>query len=131
MRNLTVEGAYNVRDMGGYPTTDGHSTRWNIFIRAGNLDKVSPDGCQYLNDYGLKTVIDLRDEWEVGKYPNVLAHAENMHYVNLPLIGNRLSQDEGWKSASEKHQHLHEHYTYYLDHCQPQIAAIFSAMVER
>lgn len=130
MRNLIVEGSYNVRDLGGYPTEDGRSTRWNMFIRSGGLDNVSPEGCQYLIDYGVKSIIDLRDEWEVEKYPNVLAQSEAIYYVNLPLIGNRLSQDDNWNLASDKYDHLHQLYNYYLDQCQPQIAAIFDAMVE-
>ena len=130
MRNLTVEGSYNVRDLGGYPTEDGQCTRWNIFIRAGNLSDVSPEGCQYLNDYGVKTIIDLRDEWEVQSFPNVLAQAEHIQYVNLPLIGNHLSQDESWKAASNQYSQLHELYVYYLEHCQTQVAAIIGAVAE-
>jgi protein-tyrosine phosphatase len=130
MRNLTVDGVYNIRDLGGYPTDDGHSTRWKVFVRAGDMSKVSDEGCLRLTDYGVKTIIDLRDEWEVESFPNVWVQATDIHYANLPLIGNQLSQDEAWKSASEKHQYLHEHYTYYLDHCQSQIAAIIGAVVE-
>ncbi|MBL8118134.1 MAG: tyrosine-protein phosphatase, partial [Anaerolineae bacterium] len=27
-RYIALEGAYNVRDIGGYPTHDGRQTRW-------------------------------------------------------------------------------------------------------
>jgi protein-tyrosine phosphatase len=129
-RNLTVEGSCNVRDLGGYPTDDGHITRWKVFVRAGDMGNVSVEGCLLLTDYGIKTIIDLRDEWEVDSFPNVLAQAEAIQYVNLPLIGNRLSQDESWKSESATYDYLHELYVYYLDHCQPQIAAIIGAVAK-
>lgn len=128
MRHLTIDGSYNVRDLGGLPTADGHITCWKTFIRAGNLDKVSAAGCQYLTTYGVTTVIDLRDEWEVESYPNVFAQIAGVHYANLPLIGSRCAQDETWKAASERYTHLHELYAYYLDTCQPQIASIISAV---
>ncbi len=128
MRHLPIDGTYNVRDLGGLPTTDGHVTRWQTFIRAGNLDKVSAAGCQYLTTYGVTTIIDLRDEWEVESYPNVFAHVARVHYANLPLIGDRYAQDETWKAASERYTHLHELYAYYLDNCQPQIASIIGAL---
>lgn len=124
MRQLTIEGSYNVRDLGGLPTADGQVTRWKTLIRAGNLDQVTAGGCQYVTDYGVQTVIDLRDEWEVESYPNVFAKMDGVRYANLPLIGDRCSQDETWKAASEGYTHLHELYAYYLDTCQPQIGAI-------
>ncbi len=130
MRNLAVDGSYNVRDLGGYPTADGHHTRWKVLVRAGNLDQVSLAGRQYLMGYGIKTVIDLRDEWEVEDFPNVFAQIEHVRYMNLPLIGDALSQDEGWKSASQKFSRLDEFYIYYLEYCQRQIGSIFGAIAE-
>ncbi len=130
IRNLMVEGNYNVRDLGGYPTEDGHSTQWKVFVRAGDMSKVSNEGCLRLTDYGIKTIIDLRDESEVAVDSNGWVRVTDMKYIHLPLFGDQVSKSEDWITASEKHQHLHEHYTYYLDHCQPQIAAIIGAVVE-
>ncbi len=127
MNNLMVAGSCNIRDLGGYQTKDGHSTRRKVFIRSGGLDKVTAEGCQFVRDYGIKTIIDVRDEWEAKDFPNVFAQASDMHYINLPLIGNRLSQDEDWKAASEKYSYLYELYAYYLEQCQPQIATIIGA----
>ncbi len=127
MRNLNVEGSCNVRDLGGYLTQDGHSTRQKVFIRSGGMDKVTAEGCQTVRDYGIKTIIDLRDEWEAKDFPNVFAQASEIKYVNLPLIGNRFSQDEAWKAASETYSHLYELYAYYLEQCKPQIATIIGA----
>ena len=130
MRHLTVEGSYNVRDLGGYPTQDGHHTRWRMFIRAGNLDKVSTTGRQQLLDYGVKTIIDLRDEWEVQNFPDVFAHSEAANYLNLPRIGNSLAKDEQWKTTTRTYTLLHELYVTYLDHYQSQVGAIIAAVAE-
>ncbi|MBA3874627.1 MAG: tyrosine-protein phosphatase [Anaerolineae bacterium] len=129
-RILSVEGIINVRDLGGFPTEDGYSTRWKVFVRAGDTCKASSEGRQTLHQYGIKTIIDLRDESEVEDFPNSWVQTSDMGYVHLPLFGDQLSKSEVWQTTSEKHQYLHEHYTYYLDHCQPQIAAIFGAVIE-
>ena len=34
LRRLPIEGAYNVRDLGGYPIRAGGSTRWKTFLRS-------------------------------------------------------------------------------------------------
>ena len=40
-RLLPIEGAYNIRDLGGYPTSDHKHVKWKTFIRSGDLDTVS------------------------------------------------------------------------------------------
>src|SRR5689334_13916500 len=67
---LDIEGGYNIRDLGGYPTKDGRTTQPHRLIRSGNLDKMSARGQQQLIDYGVKTIIDVRDEWEAQHFPN-------------------------------------------------------------
>ena len=59
-RRLEIEGAYNVRDLGGYCTGNGCRTRWQRFLRADSLHQLSPSAQTALLDYGVRTVIDLR-----------------------------------------------------------------------
>ena len=40
-RLLPIEGAYNIRDLGGYPTSDHKHVKWKTFIRSGDLDKLT------------------------------------------------------------------------------------------
>jgi len=129
-RNITVEGCYNVRDLGGYSTADGRSTRWQVFVRAGNLSSMKGEGYRQLTDYGIKTIVDVRDESECIESPNDWVHTSAMHYLNLPLFGDAMSQNLHWNPLRGRHQHLHQHYTYYLDQCQSQIGAIMGAVIE-
>jgi protein-tyrosine phosphatase len=128
--HLMIEGSYNVRDLGGYPTTDGRATRAKVFIRAGNLDKVSPAAQQQLIEYGVKTVIDLRNEWETEHFPNVFSQSNKVTYINLPLIGDTLSNDAEWKAQSQTHTALADLYTQFLRHCRPQLSMIITAIAE-
>jgi protein-tyrosine phosphatase len=128
MRHIEVEGSHNVRDLGGYPTADGSTTRWRVLIRAGALDNVTPTGAQQLADYGVKTIVDLRDEREARDFPD--RFAQPTQYLNVPFFGDHLSADESWKQAMNISPTLDELYHHYLDRCQPQLGAILAAVIE-
>lgn len=127
---LEIDGTYNMRDLGSFPVEDNFTTSTQVLIRAGNLDQLPQSSQQQLIDYGVKTVIDLRDDWEVQHFPNVFGQSEAIRYLNLPLIGNHLSKSETWKEETEGYDFLHELYCTYLDRCQTQIGAIVSAIAE-
>lgn len=57
-------------------------------MRADNLNKLAPAGVAALTDYGVRTVIDLRDPRELEQFPNPLAAAPppGLGFVNVPLI---------------------------------------------
>lgn len=73
---LRWDGCVNVRDLGGYPTPDGGSTRFGSVVRSGNPARLSPRGWQELRAYGVRTVIGLRtvgssdDEPSDGQVPD-------------------------------------------------------------
>ncbi len=63
-RDLAWDGCDNVRDLGGLPTARGGQTVRGRIVRANNLDLLTCSGWQALWDYGVRTVIDLRNEEE-------------------------------------------------------------------
>src|SRR5262249_47969420 len=63
-RHLDWAGCVNVRDLGGLPTSDGRTTRWRAVVRADNLDRLTPQGWAALDAYGVRTVVDLREDEE-------------------------------------------------------------------
>jgi hypothetical protein len=64
MRDLYWSGGYNSRDLGGLPTTDGGTTVSGRIVRTATLDRLTEDGWASLVDYGVRTIVDLRDEGE-------------------------------------------------------------------
>ena len=66
-RLLPLVGAYNFRDMGGYPTTDGRVTRWGRLFRSDTLHALTESDLRGLREIGLKCVIDLRTAREVDQ----------------------------------------------------------------
>ena len=87
-RWLDVPGAYNVRDLGGYRTADGKTTRWRAFLRADSLHNLSESTKNGLIEYGVRTVIDLRRTKETVDTPNALADMDDIQYFHLNMIGD-------------------------------------------
>jgi protein tyrosine/serine phosphatase len=65
-RHLDWEGCFNVRDLGGMCTTDGRTTRWGAVVRADSLDRLTRVGWSALRAHGIRTIVDLRNDDEVG-----------------------------------------------------------------
>ena len=59
-RYITLEGSYNIRDVGGYITQDGRRVRWRRVLRSDSLHALTLSSQQVLRDHGLRTIIDLR-----------------------------------------------------------------------
>lgn len=89
-RDLRWEACWNVRDLGGYETRSGGTTRRKAIIRAGNLSKLTETGRDALIAYGVRTAIDLRDPREfvidMNPFHERGPWAGLVRYVNEPLI---------------------------------------------
>src|SRR5262245_16659896 len=87
-RRLALTGTYNVRDLGGYATTDGHTTRWGVLLRADSMHNLTPEAQEELLAYGVRTILDLRNDTELEKWPNPFAVSERVRYLRLNLSSN-------------------------------------------
>jgi len=79
---IDLEGAVNVRDVGGLPTVDGRSTRPGVLLRADNLQGLTPADVRRLTgDLGVRTVLDLRTGREVEQEgPGPLRATDVVHH---------------------------------------------------
>jgi protein-tyrosine phosphatase len=79
---IDLEGAANVRDVGGLPTVDGRSTRRGVLLRADNLQGLTPADVRRLTgDLGVRTVLDLRTGREVEQEgPGPLRSTDVVHH---------------------------------------------------
>lgn len=59
-RLLPLTGAFNFRDLGGYPGLEGRTTRWGLLFRSDTLHELTGSDIEVLRSLGLATVIDLR-----------------------------------------------------------------------
>jgi protein-tyrosine phosphatase len=97
-RVVNLVGAYNVRDLGGYPTKDGKYTQWGKYYRADSLHQLSSESQEVLLRKGIGQIIDLRFPYE-GSY---LFHKElDIKYINIPLFNPAELKEEIPKSLLE------------------------------
>lgn len=69
-RHLPLEGVYNLRDLGGYRTTDGRYVRWGVLFRSSDLADISASDRDQINALGVKTICDLRSDRERTQRPD-------------------------------------------------------------
>jgi protein tyrosine/serine phosphatase len=87
MRWIDLDGAVNVRDLGGLPTAGGGVTRPGRVLRADNLQDLTPADIERLvTGLGLRHVIDLRSDPEVtleGPGPLTRVPEVTIHHLSL------------------------------------------------
>lgn len=66
-RHYDFQQVFNFRDLGGYTTQDGRTTRWRRLFRTAEHQRMSPQEVEHLfAQVPLRTVIDFRSEGEAG-----------------------------------------------------------------
>ena len=87
-RHLDLEGAYNLRDIGGYETLDGRVTRPRTLFRSDSLHSLTPDSQRTLVSEGLRSVVDLRVTQAVTEHPNVFVESSEVDYHWVNVMGD-------------------------------------------
>ena len=90
-RELPWEGCLNVRDLGGLPTDDGRETLYGRVVRADSVRQLTDAGWRAVADYGIRTVIDLRGDYELRDDPGDL----DVDVVHVPFME---STEDEWKA---------------------------------
>jgi protein-tyrosine phosphatase len=112
-RLLPLTGAYNFRDLGGYPTTDGRSTRWNCLFRSDALHELTADDVAMLRNLSLASVIDLRTPTELERTGRGLLASEPLHFVHLSVTVQEGGESQA--APTEFQADLADRYLWYLD----------------
>jgi protein-tyrosine phosphatase len=121
---LELDGVYNVRDLGNYPTRDGKRTRPGLFLRADNVGKLSKTTQQTLVDWGLKTVVDLRLDKEVKSFTHCFASHECVTYHNISLINSVILAD------TEYREYLYHQYIVILEGAKDEFRQVIEILAD-
>jgi protein-tyrosine phosphatase len=113
LRLLPLEGASNFRDLGGYSTADGRTTRWSTLFRSDTLHELTESDLKVLRDIGLKSVIDLRTGFEAEKTGRGLLEGEAVSYLHLSVIDEDGGESRGIPAPVD--ENLSNRYLWYLD----------------
>lgn len=90
IQRLRLQKLNNTRDLGGFPAADGRHIKFCKLIRSGRLYKLPLFTRSYLENIGVTTVVDMRNERERLDYPD--SKIEGARQINLPI---ELSGAEG------------------------------------
>ena len=87
---IEMEGpVYNTRDLGGYTGKDGRTIRPRRLLRSGALGKCTePDIRRLTEEYGLKTVVDLRTNGEKTELPD--PEIKGVEFIHDPLLSDAM-----------------------------------------
>ncbi|WP_353164697.1 tyrosine-protein phosphatase [Empedobacter brevis] len=83
-RTLPIEGGYNCRDLGGITNKKNEVIRKGLLIRSDDLANLTDDDLEILNDYPIRTIIDLRTTYERLKNQDHIPNSCN-HEVHLDI----------------------------------------------
>ncbi len=122
-RVVKLDGSLNLRDIGGYATAEGRTTRWGRFFRSDSLHQLTNDDQAKLLALGISTIIDLRRPDEVERDPNLMAAQPTVHYFNLPILEAAVSSptDHPLRNVTS----LDQVYIGMLDFYQTRLKAVF------
>jgi protein tyrosine/serine phosphatase len=92
---IDLEGAVNVRDLGGLPTTDGGVIVAGRLLRSENLqDLTGGDVARLVDEIGLTTVVDLRSSGEIAtEGPAPLDALPGVRHAHHPVLREYLHVD--------------------------------------
>ena len=89
---LQLEGASNVRDLGGYPTANGR-TCFRRLLRGDHLSALTIKDKECIYDYGVRYVVDLRSRMECESRPDALIGWRDVQYCSIPMLDQINSSD--------------------------------------
>lgn len=85
---IDVEGAANMRDLGGTPTEDGGQIATRRLLRSDNLQDLTAGDVELLTgEFGLTTIVDLRTTGEIEKEgPGPLDAVPGIRHACHPVL---------------------------------------------
>jgi protein-tyrosine phosphatase len=123
-QTYTVEGTYNVRDVGGPKTISGARIRTGRLLRSASLDSLTPAGIETVRTFGLRTVIDLRSRTEVDRHGYFPTDDVAVRWEHLPsAVGPPTTGESNQADRIQQHPDpMAPMYQEILEHNGPEIA---------
>lgn len=134
-KSIALEGASNVRDLGGWPAAEGRHVRFGEVLRSASLGRLTDADAATLGGIGLRTVVDLRGEREreampsrLDALPGVAVHFLPIdHSLGRPLHEIAAMGEAGGEAVMDLMRHA---YTAYVVEWAHRYAAMFDLLAE-
>ncbi len=126
-RRIELEGCYNFRDLGGYPTEDGARVRWRLLFRSDALHHLTPaDVSRMLGEFAIGEIVDLRSSGELRSEGRGLLATESARFHHVPLFDAALPEDT--KQAAE--YTLADRYFLMAEYAREPIARVIKTLAD-
>ncbi len=126
-RLLPMQGAFNMRDLGGYKAAGGKHTKWRTLLRSDELYELTAADLDYLATLPLRTDIDFRGESEQVSAPDKLPAGVNRYplYIDAANVSSFL--DGGTNNFTSKMELIYAHI---IRHFQPAYQEFFRILAQ-
>ena len=111
-RVIPMEGALNVRELGGLPVSGGRMIRHGSLIRAGRLSDMTLQDKENLQKWNLTKIIDMRNNQEVFEHPD--PELPGVTWVQLSIFPGGaagISREDNGETLMDKAMRLAEMYS--------------------
>ena len=132
-RHIDIKGAYNIRDLGGYPTKDGGQIKWRKIFRAGQLTRIQDSEDAKMKALNLSCICDFRTMAEQEAYPDTWYNLDQLTRFSFPIGEGRVDKFEWLKTAKMgdgKDHYLHKGNRMYVLKRSPQFKAFFAVLLK-
>jgi protein-tyrosine phosphatase len=131
-RHLALQGASNFRDLGGYPTADGRTTRWRHIFRSNHLGQLTADDVKIVHALGVRNALDFRG---VEERAGGVCVVDEITVHSLPIeptvvAALRAELVAGKLTASVALELMRESYRNYVRHNTHSFRALFGHLLE-
>lgn len=126
MRRILFKKTYNIRDLGDIPISLKKATKTHQFVRSDALVDLDKDEIKYLKEYGIKVIIDLRNQQEILKRPNILSGNQDFIYISLPFLNETKMEGQEDKPSNDlSKKNLTDIYLDIIENHKKELKAFF------
>ncbi|WP_256809286.1 tyrosine-protein phosphatase [Bradyrhizobium sp. Bra64] len=131
-RHLALQGASNFRDLGGYPTADGRTTRWRHIFRSNHLGQLTAADIEIVRTLGVRHAFDFRGLEEraagVCVVNEITVHSLPIEPTVVAALRTELAR--GSLTAPVALELMRESYRNYVRHNTASFRSLFSHLLE-
>lgn len=84
-RYLNLDQIINFRDIGGIPTKDGRTVKWETIYRCGDLGNPSKRDFNFLERANLAAVMDFRKDYEIARSKDTFPSEKGTQHYHIEI----------------------------------------------
>ena len=132
-RHLSLAGASNFRDLGGYPGAGGRMVRWRQIFRSNHLGHLTEADVEVLRPLGLKSAFDFRGtEERVAAscgLAEIAVHSLPIEPTVVAALRARAAEGSAL-SSTDALEVMRDSYRNYVRYNTPSFRALFAHLLE-